>query len=73
MTPNEYHAEMLSAVNMLVNATPTELPNIVDKAYDLMADMETDYGMTAFRPEVPETTVKMYFALQELISKVERC
>jgi hypothetical protein len=71
MTPNEYHAEMLSAVNKLVNAAPTELPNLLDKAYDLMADMETDYGMTAFRPEVPEATVKMYFALQEVIHNVE--
>jgi hypothetical protein len=70
MTPNEYHAAMLSAVNKLVNAAPNELPDLLDKAFDLMADMETDYGMTAFRPEVPEATVKMFFALQELINKV---
>lgn len=70
MTPNEYRVAMLSAVNKLVNATPTELPDLLDKACDLMADMESEYGIAAFKPEVPEATVKMFFALQELVNKV---
>jgi hypothetical protein len=64
MTPNEYHAELTNLHTALSNATPTTLKDIVDKAYDVMCNLETDYGVPAFNSEVHPDTIKMFFALQ---------
>jgi len=70
-TLKEITIEMSNLHTALSKAhTQAELKTLSDKAYDLMADLETDYGVPAFRPEVPAETQKMFFALQELVKRV---
>ena len=67
---NQLNSKMRDLYAALSKAnTPDELKTLSDKAYDVMAELESDYGVPAFRPEVSADTQKMFFALQELITR----
>jgi hypothetical protein len=67
---NLLNSEMRDLYAALSKAnTPAEFETLSDKAYDVMAELESEYGVPAFRPEVPADTQKMFFALQELLTR----
>lgn len=69
MTPNEYHAALTNLQAAFSKATPTAA--LIDKAYDLMADLESDYGVVGLKPEVPTETQLAFFALQRTLDDVQ--
>jgi hypothetical protein len=69
-TLKEYNTEMSNLYTALSKAhTQAERKTLSDKAYGVMCDLETDYGVPAFSAAVPTETQKMFFALQDLLNK----
>ena len=47
--------------------TEAERDSLSHRAGCLCSELDNNYGVPAFRPEVPEATVKMFFALAKLV------
>ena len=63
---NQIAAEMRGLCAELEKADGVVSEEQRAKALDLCSDLDTEFGVPAFRPEVPEATREMFFRLANM-------
>jgi hypothetical protein len=62
--------EMRTLCNELETANDGQRENLTQRAESLCSELENDYGVPAFRPEVPQATQDMFFKLAGVVFEV---